>query len=100
MHESPGVVQWRIVKNSVINGLEIGAELEADQLRIVMRLLDEWGGEFVNVLDAARGSLTRFAELSAAEFLPRSSVNRCAFEMTHHAARNRCEALLFHRLSR
>ena len=25
----------------------------------------QWGGEFVNVVDAARGSLTRFAELSA-----------------------------------
>lgn len=38
----------------------------AENLRdLGTRLLDNWGGEFVNVVDAAGGSLSRFAELSA-----------------------------------
>lgn len=38
----------------------------AENLRdLGTRLLDVWGGEFVNVVDAAGGSLRRFAELSA-----------------------------------
>jgi hypothetical protein len=45
--------------------LSPGLADRADNLRdLGMRLLADWGGEFVNVVDEASGSLTRFAELS------------------------------------
>ena len=46
--------------------LSPGLADRADNLKdLGTRLLDTWDGEFVNVVDAANGSLTRFAELSA-----------------------------------
>jgi len=47
--------------------LSPGLADRAENLRdLGTRLLDDWEGEFVNVVDAADGSLTRFADLSAA----------------------------------
>jgi len=46
--------------------LSPGLADRAENLRdLGTRLLDTWGGEFVNVVDVAGGSLRRFAELSA-----------------------------------
>ena len=46
--------------------LSPGIADRAENLRdLGTRLLDDWKGEFVNVVDAANGSLTRFADLSA-----------------------------------
>lgn len=46
--------------------LSPGLDDRAENLRdLGMRLHDTWGGEFVNLVDAAGGSMSRFAELSA-----------------------------------